>query len=291
MTKAVLTLSPGSIYDDSPECQYHFPKTYLKQVEGAVGDWIVYYEPRRNAGISSSGGRQSYFAVAMVDRVRKDPASPDHYYADISNFLSFDAVVPFKSDGYYYEKLLQRDDGQTNKGAFGRAVRQLSDHEYQQIVKAGFRRELADWEVADNQSLILEERPITEQLVRRKFRDVMFRRQVREAYSNTCAVTGFNLINGGGRPEVEAAHIIPVEKHGPDSIRNGIALTGTVHWMFDRGLISLDDDYRLLVAGGKLSGSVQEILQEGRQIKLPKVSSDLPHPAFLSWHRQYVFHG
>ncbi len=34
-------------YDDLRSSRYHFPRTYLRQVEGARGDWIVYYEPRR----------------------------------------------------------------------------------------------------------------------------------------------------------------------------------------------------------------------------------------------------
>jgi len=50
MTNAVFTASASSIYDDLIEERYHFPKTYLRQVEEAVGDWIVYYEPRRTTG-------------------------------------------------------------------------------------------------------------------------------------------------------------------------------------------------------------------------------------------------
>ncbi len=61
-------------------------------------------------------------------------------------------------------------------------------------------------------------------------------------------MTGLKIINGGGRTEVQAAHIRPVPDRGPDSVRNGLALSGTVHWMFDRGLISIDDDYSLIVA-------------------------------------------
>ena len=41
MTKAIFTSSPGSRYKDLPEIQYHFPRTYLRQVEAAVGDWII----------------------------------------------------------------------------------------------------------------------------------------------------------------------------------------------------------------------------------------------------------
>ena len=57
-------------------------------------------------------------------------------------------------------------------------------------------------------------------------------------------MTGLKIINGGGRAEVQAAHIRPIAHHGPDSIRNDPALSGTVHWMFDRGLLTVDDDYR-----------------------------------------------
>ncbi len=44
---AIFTTKIEPAYDDLPEERYHFPRTYLSQVEAAVGDWIVYYEPRR----------------------------------------------------------------------------------------------------------------------------------------------------------------------------------------------------------------------------------------------------
>ena len=67
-------------------------------------------------------------------------------------------------------------------------------------------------------------------------------------YGDRCAMSGIKLINGGGRSEAQAAHIRPVAQRGPDSVRNGIALSGTMHWMFDRGLVSIADDYKLLFA-------------------------------------------
>lgn len=70
---------------------------------------------------------------------------------------------------------------------------------------------------------------------------------VLQAYGSRCAITGLRLINGGGRAEVEAAHIRPVEASGPDIVSNGIALSGTAHWMFDRGLISVADDLQILI--------------------------------------------
>jgi len=41
MTKAILTSSPGSHYKDLSEIQYHFPRTYSRQVEVTAGDWII----------------------------------------------------------------------------------------------------------------------------------------------------------------------------------------------------------------------------------------------------------
>ncbi len=47
MAKAVFTTKVEPTYDDLPEFRYHFPRSYLRQAEAAVGDWAVYYEPRR----------------------------------------------------------------------------------------------------------------------------------------------------------------------------------------------------------------------------------------------------
>src|SRR5262245_26876529 len=145
MPKAIFTTKADPTYDDLPEDRYHFPRTYLRQVDAARGDWIVYYEPRRSSGdLSSRGGRQSYFATARVDRIEADPARSDHFYAFVSEFLEFDRPVPFREGTRYFEAGLERDDGKTNKGAFGRAVRALSDTEYDLILHAGFARTLGD---------------------------------------------------------------------------------------------------------------------------------------------------
>ncbi|WP_245262651.1 hypothetical protein [Ensifer sp. BR816] len=38
MSKAVLTTKVDPTYDDLPEQRYHFPRTYLRQVEAARGE-------------------------------------------------------------------------------------------------------------------------------------------------------------------------------------------------------------------------------------------------------------
>ena len=113
---------------------------------------------------------------------------------------------------------------------------------------------------------------------------------VLRAYDQRCAVTGLKLINGSGRAEVAAAHIRSVEERGPDIVSNGIALSGTAHWMFDRGLISLADDLEILVSRqvNDPDGVRALINRNGRAIE-PRRASDRPHPHFLQWHRHYCF--
>ena len=90
MTKAVFTTKVTPGYNDLPEARYHFPRTYLNQVMRAVGDHIVYYQPRRSSvNLSSFGGLQSYFGVARVTEVVEDHTLADHYYALVDNYLDF----------------------------------------------------------------------------------------------------------------------------------------------------------------------------------------------------------
>ena len=139
MAKAVLTTKVDPSYDDLPEERYHFPRTYLNAVRQSLHDWIVYYEPRRvSADLSSSGGRQSYFATARIVGIGEDPQRADHYYAYVEDYLEFDRAVPFREGGFYYESGLQKADGSTNKGRFGRSVRLVGDSEYSLILGAGF---------------------------------------------------------------------------------------------------------------------------------------------------------
>ncbi len=302
MAKAVFATKIEPTYDDLPEVQYHFPASYLRRVQASIGDWIIYYEPRRKGNNpNSTDGRQVYFATARITGITQDPLKSDHYYAHVSDFLEFDTPVPFKEGAYYYENALVKEDGTTNKGAFGHAVRILPDHEYESILAAGFapilkeknldrKEEAIPLRLQDNDQEGLE-RPIIERVSKRPFRDAAFSKAVKTVYQQTCAMTGIKIVNGGGRSEVHAAHIMPVERKGPDSIRNGIALCGTIHWMFDRGLISIDDDYSILKTKGKIPQPLEQLFNSDDRLILPSQAEYQPHRKFLQFHRESVFKG
>lgn len=296
MVKAVFTTKESSNYDDIPWDRYNFPRPYLNQVEKALGSFAIYYEPRRTSSdLSSRGGRSSYFAMCEVTDIQKDDSKPDHFYAIVKNYLRFEKPVPFRDGDYYYEQILQKEDGSTNQGAFGRSVRQLSEIEFDQIVRKGFSKSLTFENSKSPNTPGLDdiqtdfERPIISTIVSRPFRSRTFALQIQEAYDNRCAVTGLKLTNGGGRPEIEAAHIKPVSEKGPDTIQNGIALSRTAHWMFDRGLISFSDDLDILQSKTYPLDDVKRLINADGRLILPANPALRPHPAFLNYHRKSVF--
>ena len=291
MAKAVFTAKQGSDYDDDLETRYHFPRMYLNQVRAAVGDLAIYYEPRRG------NGRQAYFAVVQINEVVADPSLADHFYANVGGLIELDRVVPFRIGEQFFESALNGGNGRTNLGSFQRAVRLIPEPEFEAIVAFGMTETSRTIREAPATIPGLQEppdtfeRPIVQQILNRPFRDAAFARRVKVAYDATCAVTGLRLINGGGRPEVEAAHIRPVERNGPDAIGNGLALCRTAHWMFDRGLISVGTDDRLLVATDLVSDDLRRLLAQDGRLRLPAEARFRPHQKFASWHRENVYKG
>ncbi|MBN9886794.1 HNH endonuclease [Salipiger abyssi] len=295
MGKAVLLHRADSIYDDEPDVKYDFPKTYLNAIQQAVGDWILYYEPVK-------AGPRGYFAVAKIQDIIPKPGPVGRFLALIEpgTFLPFDREVPRLLNGQPLETLLQNTDGRPKKGGLQQlAVRRLPDADFARIVELGLPDDLEKREARryDTQPMQISDeaasfkRPVIERLQRRAYRDVAFRRKVREAYGHRCAISGLQLRNGGGRPEVQAAHIRPVEAQGSDSVRNGLALSGTLHWMFDRGLISIDPGtYEILVSHNKVPADVVErLIVPDRKLRLPDAKRDWPHPENLRWHRENRF--
>jgi putative restriction endonuclease len=55
--------------------------------------------------------------------------------------------------------------------------------------------------------------------------------------------------------------------------------------MFDRGLVSIDDDHRILVAQDHLPQAVAQLLLPDRRLLLPMAAHLRPHPRYLSLHR------
>lgn len=240
--------------------------------------------------------------MAKIRDVIEKPGSEGRYLALIErgSYLPFDQEVPRLVDGRPLEQALMHPDGRPKTGGVQQnSVRRLPEAEFTRLIDLGLPQNLEEIEAGRYQPpghqiaerAAIFHRPVVERLTRRRFRDVAFRRKVREAYDFRCAVSGLRLRNGGGRPEVQAAHIRLVEHNGSDSVRNGIALSATVQWMFDRGLISVaEDNETIMISSNKVpTDVVQRLLMPGGKLCLPGDPRDRPHPANLKWHREHVF--
>lgn len=94
---------------------------------------------------------------------------------------------------------------------------------------------------------------------------------------------------------VDAAHIHQFADSRNNDPRNGLALCKNAHWLFDEGLWSIDDDYRVIVASHRFheTGPVAMLLAEhvGERIRLPCERTCWPEHSYLAWHRQNRFAG
>ncbi len=295
--KAVFDTKPTSVYDDELSEHYQIPPRYLSVVRQCIGDWVILRRPR------ADGGSLAYFATARVQSIEPDQSNPRMSYARLSEYLSFDQPVPWTTGGRYAEAGLRNiPRPQVGRYLRGKSVRPLSDADFAEIVRRGLQKTLdpanavqldLDPDELDEETQQFLHAPIPEQerrieqiLMNRKIRDANFRQQVCEAYGNCCAVTGLKIINGGGRAEVQAAHIWSVAAGGPDVVQNGVALCGTAHWLFDRNLISITDDYRLLISHNKVPNELRPLFaKQLKRIRLPGDQKLWPHPAYIAKRR------
>lgn len=119
-----------------------------------------------------------------------------------------------------------------------------------------------------------------------------FRTMVLSNYPFGCAITGINV------PELLiASHIKPWAKDEGNRLNptNGICLSGTFDKAFDKGLITIDEDFRIVFSTELKSYSRQEFFKkefekyENTRIQLP--IKFLPNKEFLQYHNNNIFLG
>jgi len=127
--------------------------------------------------------------------------------------------------------------------------------------------------------------------VSRQKRDAAFRNIVLANYGYTCAVTGLRF-HSSHHVEADGAHIIGKDVRGTDDPRNGIALSKSAHWAFDRGLFTISDQYEVVVNPKLTNVSIARfpaLEMNRRKVLLPQDSCYWPHPNALAWHKEQKF--
>lgn len=137
----------------------------------------------------------------------------------------------------------------------------------------------------DNEEVIYKEGKEQLRLVKTRTNQSFFRQSVLSSYNSTCCLTGIDI------PELlVASHIIPWSKDEKNRLnpQNGLCLNNLHDKAFDRGLISFDDNYQLILSNKIKTKKTKYFLDlEGKKMTLPK--KFLPSIEFLEYHHNKVF--
>lgn len=127
----------------------------------------------------------------------------------------------------------------------------------------------------------------------RQSRSAEFRREVLLAYEYRCSFCGYDGLLRNTAVGIDAAHIRWWAFDGPDAISNGLALCSLHHKLFDKGVLSLDEQHRVTVSAHFIGRSpsartaVLDLLD--RPLLGPQPGFDFPDTKHIAWHRQEVF--
>lgn len=120
-----------------------------------------------------------------------------------------------------------------------------------------------------------------------RIKQSFFRKAVLSSYGGRCCITRLSVPS-----LLVASHIVPWKDDIKNRLnpRNGLCLSSLHDKAFDRHLIALDDDFRIVVSPALLKFKADQFLRdtliaiEGKQINLPE--KFLPDLAFIRWHRE-----
>lgn len=121
-----------------------------------------------------------------------------------------------------------------------------------------------------------------ERIVKERVGQGYFRRALMDYWSGLCPLTGIS-----DEALLRASHIVPWAKCDSDEERldvfNGLLLSA--HWdaAFDRGLVSFDDQGKVLVKGGLSAEALLLLAPES----VRPVPLDGPHRRQMAWHRKH----
>lgn len=118
-------------------------------------------------------------------------------------------------------------------------------------------------------------------------RSNIFKKEVPKIYNYTCCISGLRIDVIDNISVIDACHIIPFSVGYNDSITNGIALCPNLHRAFDRGLITINERFQVIVNNNfsEPTNSPYSIKQFDKQfINLPNDTNFHPSIESLKHH-------
>ena len=263
--------------------------------------------------LTGSGKANSYVrAIDYLGPILKNNSKDFSQYTNLWQIDSVETLV--KLYHYVLEQQKEGDSGifsQRHKPSYWRSgfysaalnsyCQFLIEYNYQQKLMAvyddenidTFKTEYFDKKIDDRKALLeinsdREGKDVVRETKVRVYHNV-FQKKILQIYKNQCCITGLNI------PEINrASHIVPWSENKDYRLdpTNGLCLSATYDAAFDRHLISLDEDYRIILSNDVKDHYEKDIVKryfhniEGYKIQMP--IAFLPDQEHLNWHRQHV---
>jgi len=124
---------------------------------------------------------------------------------------------------------------------------------------------------------------------KQRLHQTFFREAVLSSYVGRCAVTGLSVAEC-----LIASHIIPWSEsvEARANPQNGICLSATMDCLFDRGLMTVQDNYTVILSPRIIAIQDEQVQRQvvgynERPMLMPE--RFYPNKAFLAWHREHRF--
>ena len=266
--------------------QYNWSRKRYNKVR--EGDYFIYRRPT-----TVSENKKFYFFG--VGRVGKITGPDDDVTCTIEDPVRFKNIV-YQDDisDYVWEwKTKKRDDFQQFFNNYGMNKIPFEDLEY--FFKKGmgninvesFEQENIELVNSHIKLLKVDENNIGKKYLTTSRGSIgkIFSDNVRTIYNNRCCVTGIST-----RSMLESSHISPWsdDKENRGNEKNGLLLSLIFHKCFDKGLISIDDNYKLIVSKNIKDDNLKDYLNQfkNQKISLPVRKEYRPDKELLKKHRE-----
>jgi putative restriction endonuclease len=127
-----------------------------------------------------------------------------------------------------------------------------------------------------------------ESVVKTRVNQNFFRKMILSSYNQTCCITGLAI------PELlVASHIVPwsLDTKNRMNPRNGLCLNALHDKAFDSGLITIDEDFHVMVSKRvvKIDNKKAKLISDYASKKIELPNRFIPDQKFLAFHREEVF--
>lgn len=118
-------------------------------------------------------------------------------------------------------------------------------------------------------------------------RGSLFKKWIPKLYNHTCSISRMRVTSTHGYQLIDACPIKPFSLSNDDTVANGFALCPNLHRAFDRGMIGVDADYRVVVSryiheDEKQAYGLTQLA--GVPLYLPMDAAQLPSREGFLWH-------